>query len=138
MDQLGVWDDEDGLYYDKLVTPDGTEVPIKVRSMVGVIPLLAAVVIDETTLERAQSLGKRVARLVERLGGRDGLIEPGPAARRARRAASPARRGGPAHLLKVFTKLFDENEFLSPYGLRAVSAYHRDHPYELTVEDCRR
>ena len=134
MDQLGVWDDEDGLYYDKLVTPDGTEVPIKVRSMVGVIPLLAAAVIDETILQRAQSLGKRVARLVERLGGREGLIEQGllrgePGERRLLLGVVE-----PAHLLKVFTKLFDESEFLSPYGLRAVSAYHRDHPYELTVE----
>src|SRR6478752_8109677 len=134
MDQLGVWDDEDGLYYDKLVTPDGTEVPIKVRSMVGVIPLLAAAVIDETILQRAQSLGKRVARLVERLGGREGVIEQGllrgePGERRLLLGVVE-----PAHLLKVFTKLFDESEFLSPYGLRAVSAYHRDHPYELTVE----
>ena len=47
MDDLGVWDEADGLFYDKLVTPDGVEVPVKVRSMVGIIPLLAAVVVDE-------------------------------------------------------------------------------------------
>ena len=62
----GVWDDADGLYYDKLVTPDGTEVPVKVRSMVGIIPLLAAVVLDERVLDRAETLGKGFARLLER------------------------------------------------------------------------
>ncbi len=134
MDTLGVWDAADGLYYDKLVTSDGTEVPIKVRSMVGIIPLLAAVVVDEDALVQTEAVGKRVARLLERVGGRTALVERG------------VLRGEPGdqrlllgvvdieHLPSIFTKLFDEKEFLSPYGLRAVSAYHREHPYEITVE----
>src|SRR4051812_10595767 len=77
MDTSGVWDAEEGLYYDKLVTPDGTELPIKVRSMVGVIPLLAAIVVDGDALERASAVGKRAAEMLERLGGRAGLTERG-------------------------------------------------------------
>ena len=60
---LGLWDDEAGLYCDSLVAPDGTVVPVKVRSMVGIIPLLAAVVLDENIVGRAQTLGKGAARL---------------------------------------------------------------------------
>jgi hypothetical protein len=137
MDTAGVWDDTDGLYYDRLVTPDGKVVPVKVRSMVGIIPLLAAVVLDEDLINRAQTIGKGFARLVSDLGGRDGLTAKG------------LIRGEPGdvHLLlgvvgidrleKLFAKLFDPEEFLSPYGLRALSAFHRDHPYELDVEGIR-
>jgi hypothetical protein len=134
MDTLGVWDDTDGLYYDKLVTPDGTEVPIKVRSMVGIIPLLAAVVLDEATIQRAELVGKRVSRLLERLGGRQGLVDQGLLRGEPGEQRLLLGVVGVDHLIKVITKLFDEREFLSPYGLRAVSAHHRDHPYELTVE----
>ena len=77
-----MWDEVDGLYYDKLVTPSGTSVPIKVRSMVGIIPLLAAVVVDESP-STGPSRCKGMARLLEELGGRAGssvmacLGEPG-------------------------------------------------------------
>jgi hypothetical protein len=137
MDTLGVWDDAGGLYYDKLVTPDGTAVPVKVRSMVGVIPLLAAVVIDEEALARARTLGRASARLLEKLGGPEGLASQG-----LLRGAPGDRRlllgvVGVEHLTKLLAALLDEREFLSPYGLRALSAYHRDHPYELQVDGIR-
>jgi hypothetical protein len=134
MDTLGVWDDADGFYYDKLVTPEGTAVPVKVRSMVGIIPLLAAVVIDEETLVRARALGKKAARLLDRLGGLDQLVAQGmlrgePGDRRLLLGVV-----GVEHLTKLLAKLLDEREFLSPYGLRALSAFHREHPYQLQVE----
>ena len=83
MEHLNVWDETDGLYYDKLVTPDGTEVPVKVRSMVGIIPLLAAVVIDEHVIARSTAVGKQFARLMEArgLGDLQELTERGVAAR---------------------------------------------------------
>jgi hypothetical protein len=135
----GLWDDVDGLYYDRLLTADGTAVPVKVRSMVGIIPALAAAVVDETMLERSVSLGKQFADFLDRSGFRDesklrelGLLrgEPG----RQRLLLSVA---GPDRLEKLLAKLFDESEFLSPYGLRALSAYHREHPYELDAEGIR-
>jgi hypothetical protein len=137
MDTLGVWDDVDGLYYDQLVTPDGTEVPIKVRSMVGVIPLVASVIVDEVALGRAEAVGKRASALFDRMGGREGLTERGilrgpPGQQRLLLGVV-----APDHVAKIFAKLFDENEFLSPHGLRAVSAYHRNHPYQITVEGVR-
>jgi hypothetical protein len=137
VDTLGVWDDADGFYYDKLVTPDGTAVPVKVRSMVGVIPLLAAVVVDEEAIGRAQAVGKAFARLLEQLGGpgrlaEQGLIRGQPGDRRLLLGVV-----GVEHLTKLLGTLLDEREFLSPYGLRALSAFHRDHPYELEVQGVR-
>ena len=136
MQDLGVWDETDGLYYDKLITPDGSAVAVKVRSMVGIIPLLAAVIVDEAVIARSEKVGKQFARLLDDEGL--GTME--------RLAASGMLRGEPGdrtlllgvvgidRLRRLFEKLFDEREFLSPYGLRALSAYHREHPYELHVE----
>jgi hypothetical protein len=137
MDTLGVWDDADGFYYDKLVTPDGTAVPVKVRSMVGVIPLVAAVVIDEQALSRARALGRASARLLDQLGGPERLVSQGllrgePGERRLLLGVV-----GVEHLTKLLATLLDEDEFLSPYGLRALSAFHREHPYELQVDGIR-
>jgi hypothetical protein len=137
MATLGVWDDADGFYYDKLVAPDGSAVPVKVRSMVGVIPLLAAVVVDEEAIGRAEAVGKAFPRLLDELGGPGSLAEQGLV------RGEPGNRRlllgvvGVDHLTKLLAKLFDEAEFLSPYGLRALSAFHRDHPYELEVEGFR-
>jgi hypothetical protein len=132
MENQSVWDEEDGLYYDKLVTPSGAEVPIKVRSMVGIIPLFAAVVVGSRMIQLAQNLGKQFANL---LAGR------GPDRFVQRFAGVDVEREqlllgivSVDHLKRLFTLLFDENEFLSPYGLRAISAYHREHPYVLEVE----
>jgi len=137
MDDQGLWDDADGLYYDRLLTPDGTAVPIKVRSMVGIIPMLSAVVIDEGMLARSLTVNKQFADFLDRRGLRDreklgelGLIRGEPGNRRLLLSVTGIER-----LEKLFAKLFDTKEFLSPYGLRALSAYHRDHPYELEVEE---
>ena len=131
MDDLGVWDETDGLYYDKLVLPGGTEIPMKVRSMVGIIPLLAVAVVDDSVLRRAETVGKQAARLLDHLGGREDLIERGllrdePGSRRLLLGVV-----GIEHVKRLLRVLLDESEFLSPYGLRALSAYHRDHPYVL-------
>ena len=105
LDSQGLWDDADGLFYDRLITPHGYAVPVKVRSMVGIIPALAAAVIDGNMLQQAMTLNKNFMRFLQ-----------------------------PAQLERLFAKLFDESEFLSPHGLRALSAYHRDHPYQFDVE----
>jgi hypothetical protein len=139
IDSQGLWDEQDGLFYDRLLTPDGTAVPVRVRSMVGIIPMLAAAVIDEHMLERALAVSKQFADYVERHGLHEqeklrqaGLMRGEPGEQRLLLSVVGAER-----MEKLFTKLFDESEFLSPYGLRALSAYHRDHPYELDVEGFR-
>jgi len=131
----GLWDEADGLYYDRLLTSDGTAVPVKARSMVSVIPALTAAAIDEPLIERSLTLGKNFAEFIERrgLGGEDELR-----ARNLLRGEPGSRRlllsvVGPDRLERILARLFDPAEFLSPYGLRALSAYHRDHPYRLDV-----
>jgi hypothetical protein len=136
MSASGVWDETDGLYYDRLVTPAGDAVPVKVRSMVGIIPLLAVLVVDENALARTERVNKGFARLLnaEGLDNRAHLVEAGMLRGEpgeGRLLLGPVRVD---HVLRLFEKLFDEAEFLSPHGLRAVSAFHRAHPYELDVE----
>jgi hypothetical protein len=139
IDNQGLWDEADGMYYDRLVTPDGTAVPVKVHSMVGMIPVLAVGVVDEATLQRALAVGKGFAALLDARG----MADPARLAEAGLLRGAPGRRrlllsvAGPARLQRLLTRLFDETEFLSPHGLRALSAYHRDHPYELDVEGTR-
>jgi hypothetical protein len=139
MNSQGMWDDGDGLFYDRLMTPNGTIVPVKVRSMVGIIPLLAAGVVDEESIARALVVGKQSAWFLERLGlhapeelAAQGLFRGEPGQRRLLLGAVGIDR-----VQRLFTKLFDEGEFLSAYGLRSLSVYHRDHPYELDVDGSR-
>ncbi|HEY1369236.1 MAG TPA: hypothetical protein VGF23_19075 [Gaiellaceae bacterium] len=124
LDRQGLWDEEDGFFYDQLRLPDGRMVPIRVRSIVGVLPLLAVVAIDEETVDRAENVNKRAAEL---LG-----------------AAHPVRGGlgdrslllgvvSVSRMLRLLTRLFDESEFLSPYGLRALSRFHARQPFTLDV-----
>jgi hypothetical protein len=133
--EKGLWDDEDGFYYDQLRRPDGTVVPVRVRSMVGVLPLTAFAVIDEPVLQRAESVGKRFSRMISdrHLGlerhAAEGHVIGEPGDRRLLLGVVEVE-----HLLRIFTRLFDEEAFLSPYGLRAVSRWHLEHPYHLEVD----
>ena len=136
MEGQGLWDDGDGLYYDRLLTPDGSQTPVRVRSMVAMIPALAVAVVDGATLDRSLTVGKHFADFLDRQGlsDRDKLQQFG------------VLRGEPGHqrlllsvvgidrIERLFARLFDEAEFLSPYGLRALSAYHRDHPYAFSAD----
>jgi hypothetical protein len=139
METQGLWDDADGLFYDRLVTPDGGQVPVKVRSVVGVIPVLAAGVLDEGMLDRSMAVARELPRLLRHQGLESpeqlfeaGLLQGDTGSRRMLLGVVGIDR-----LKKILAKLFDEREFLSPFGLRAISAYHRDHPYELDVEGLR-
>jgi hypothetical protein len=136
IDGQGLWDETDGLYYDRLLTPDGTSVPVKTHSMVSIIPVLTAAVIDEPLIAESLTLGKNFAEFLERRGLGDpdrlrqlGLLRGEPGSRRILLSVV-----GTDRLEKILARLFDPGEFLSPYGLRALSAYHRDHPYELDID----
>ncbi len=132
----GLWDETDGMYYDRLVTPSGTQVPIKVRSMVGMIPTLAAEVIHEEDVQRALMVDKHFARLLDR----ECISDPEAMREKGLMVGQPGQQKlllslvGLDRLPRLFARLFDEGEFLSPHGLRALSAYHRDHPYQISVE----
>jgi len=139
IDNRGLWDDQDGFYYDRLLTPAGATVPVRVRSMVGVIPMLAAAVVDESMLTRALRISRQFADYIERRGLDDweklqqaGLMRGQPGEQHLLLSVVDAERLEP-----VFSRLFDEAEFLSPYGLRALSASYRGNPYELDVDGVR-
>jgi len=107
--------------------------------MVGIIPMLTAAVIDEGMLTQSLTVNKRFAGFLDRHGlgdpdklGELGLMRGEPGDQRLLLSVVGIDR-----LEKLFAKLFDTSEFLSPHGLRALSAYHRDHPYELDVEGVR-
>ncbi len=139
IDGQGLWDDQDGMYYDRLLTPSGTAVPVKVRSMVGMIPVLAVGVVDESVLRLALVVGKQFAGML----GASGLADPAKLTEAGMLRGTPGDQrlllsvAGPDRLPRLLTRLFDEDEFLSPHGLRSLSAYHREHPYQLDVEGVR-
>jgi hypothetical protein len=132
----GLWDDADGMFYDRLITPSGEAVPVKVRSMVSIIPALAAVVVEEGDLRNALVLGKQFADFLVR----EGLSDPDKLREAGVLRGQPGDQrlllslAGPDRLERLLARLFDEAEFLSPRGLRALSAYHREHPYVIDVE----
>ncbi len=136
LDDRGLWDEADGLYYDRLITSSGEQVPLKVRSIVAILPTLAMSVVDQQTIDLAMVVGKRFAALLAEQEMTDlasmadkGLLlgEPG----NQRLLLSLA---GPDRLRRLLTFLLDEAEFLSPHGLRALSAWHRENPYAIDVE----
>jgi hypothetical protein len=136
IDNQGLWDENDGLYYDHLVTPSGTQVPVRARSMVGMIPVLAVAVLEQPALDRALMLGKRFAATLRRQGLTDkgklrelGLLRGEGSDERLLLSIVGVHR-----LEKMLHVLFNTDEFLSPHGVRALSRYHKDHPYELDVE----
>jgi hypothetical protein len=135
LDMHGLWDQADGLYYDRLLTPSGAAAPIKVRSMVGIIPALAAAVVDAGMLHHAMTANKRLKTFLEREDskGLQKLVETPGLRGEADDQPVLLSVARPDQLERLFTRLFDEAEFLSRHGLRAVSAYHRDHPYEFDV-----
>lgn len=134
LDDQGLWDEADGFFYDRIALDDGQRIPVKVRSMVGVLPVLAGLVIDEALIQEAAVLGKGFASLLgdaldpANLTPGSGAVRGTPGDRRMLLGVVGVERVG-----RLFERLFDEQEFLSPYGLRAVSATHRDHPYVLEI-----
>jgi hypothetical protein len=123
----GMWDEEDGFFYDVLRLPDGGAQRLKVRSMVGLLPLCASTVFDGGLLAEHPELAQRLRWF---LGARPELVA---------NIHNPWKRGVAGRLLcsilsetkirRVLARMLDENEFLSPFGLRSLSHYHRDHPY---------
>jgi hypothetical protein len=124
----GLWDDQDGFYYDRFLT-NGYEIRTRIRSMVGLIPLFAVEVLEDDVIERLPGFHKRLQWFLENrqdLAEHITYMQAAGASRAGRRLlAIPSR----ARLERVLRYLLDENEFLSPFGIRSLSRFHKDHPY---------
>ncbi len=129
---IGLWDEQDEFYYDVLNLPDGRMIPLKVRSLVGLIPLFAVEVLESSLLDELPQFKERLewflnyrpdlAKLVSRWN------EPGM---KQRHLLSLLR----GHRMKcLLRRALDEAEFLSDFGIRGISRYHHEHPYEFRTE----
>ena len=131
-----LWDEEDGFFYDVLRTPGGAAFPLRVRSIVGLIPLFAVETIEPALLERFPAFVKRMEWFLENRAdttqnmGR--LRDPGAGGRRLLSLIGRKR------LTRILSRVLDENEFLSPYGVRALSRVYKDHPYVVRVSGTER
>ena len=131
----GLWDEEDGFFYDRLRSPDGSMQAVKVRSMVGILPLLAVAAVQEGAVERAYAMNKRSAGLLDRRRAEIArLKEEGLLSSDVGRGRMLIGVVGLERVLRLFERLFDEEACLSPYGLRAVSRYHAEHPFEIEID----
>jgi hypothetical protein len=136
MNQLatgGMWDEEDGFYYDVLRLPDGTATRLKVRSMVGLLPLCATTVIEPWQRERVPRVTQTMRERLERMPELRESIHPTGVGHFGYGERGIAALVNPGRLRRILGRMLDENEFLSPYGIRAVSRYHADHPYIFNV-----
>jgi len=125
----GMWDEEDGFYYDILRLPDGSATRLKVRSLVGLLPLCATTVIEKSQRESIPKAMSYVQERLRRMPELGQTIHPtGPG------HLGVAERGvlalvNPERLRRILTKMLDENEFLGPHGIRSISKFHEKHPY---------
>jgi hypothetical protein len=136
MNQLGsggMWDEEDGFYYDVLRLPDGTAARLKVRSMVGLLPLCATTVIEPWQRERVPRVTQTIRERLQRMPELRQSIHPTGAAHLGYGERSIAALVNPQRLRRILGRMLDENEFLSLYGIRALSRYHAEHPYVFNV-----
>jgi hypothetical protein len=131
-DGIELWNEEDGFFYDVLHLPDGTRHPLKVRSMVGLIPLFAVETLEPEMLAKLPGFSKRLDWFIEHRPDLTANVAcmrtPGRGSRRLLAVVDATR------LERVLRVMLDENEFLSPYGIRALSRRHRDEPYRLVVD----
>jgi hypothetical protein len=126
-DAIGLWDETDGFFYDVLRSPDGSKFPMRVRSMVGLIPLFAVETLEPEVLDRLPGFKRRLEWFIENrpdlLGNLTCMGRRGTHERRLLSLVNPAQ------LRRILKTMLDESEFLSPYGIRALSRHHRQHPY---------
>jgi hypothetical protein len=129
---MELWDEEDGFYYDVLHMPDSRHVFMKVRSMVGLVPLFAVQSLEPEIVNRFPGFKARMQWFIDFHPNMANVMDT------SRRSESGVRRllsiPTRERLLRVLKYMLDENEFLSPYGIRALSKYHESHPYSLQLD----
>ncbi|RPJ53544.1 MAG: glucosidase, partial [Acidobacteria bacterium] len=129
INHVGMWDEEDGFFYDVLRLPDGRATRLKVRSMVGLLPICATSIIEPSQRERVPG----VLKLFEERTRRMPQLVKGFYEGRGHAARGIMALVNPVRLRRILACMLDESEFLSPYGIRALSRYHLKHPYLVRV-----
>jgi hypothetical protein len=128
----GMWSEEDGFFYDVLHTPSGAHVPMKIRSMVGLVPLFAVESLEPSVVDKLTGFKRRMEWFIEHRPDLAGNVPcmnvPGEGQRRLMSIVNGEQ------LRRVLRLLLDESEFLSPYGVRALSRFHKDHPFVMPVD----
>jgi len=129
---ISLWDEHDGFYYDALHLPNGFHYSLKVRSMVGLVPLSAVETLEPEFVQRFSHFARRIGWFLENVPDLADSIDRSQKNEHGQRyLLSIVNRD---RLLRMMRYLLDESEFLSPYGIRALSKFHRDHPYVLHVD----
>lgn len=129
----GMWDEEDGFYYDVLRLPDGSATRLKVRSMVGLLPLCATTVIEPWQRDLVPGVTKILRERLQRMPELREKIHATGAGHLGYADRGIAALVNHERLRRILSRMLDENEFLSPYGIRALSRYHAEHPYVFNV-----
>jgi Glycosyl hydrolase family 63 C-terminal domain len=131
-DGVGMWCEEDGFFYDVLLTPEGSHKALTIRSMVGLVPLFAVQTLEPGTVDRFPGFKRRLEWFVEHRKDLSANVAcmktPGSGERRLMSIINGER------LRRVLRILFDENEFLSPYGIRSLSRIHEEYPFVMHVD----
>jgi hypothetical protein len=136
MDRIGdnqdeLWDETDGFFYDVLVLPDGSAQRIKVRSMVGLLPLTAAAVIESEMVSAMPKIVERVRAFIEKrpelVANIHSISQPGVNGRRLLSVLNEDK------LRRILAHMLDEDQFLSEYGIRSLSRWHQEHPLSIIV-----
>jgi Glycosyl hydrolase family 63 C-terminal domain len=130
--QKSLWDDQDGFFYDYLISAKHERIPVRARTMVGFVPMFGATTVPPDTFERYPGFQRRRQWFIEHRPDLVESVEP---------MVVPGANNNlilglvrPDQLRRMLAYMLDENEFLSPYGVRAVSRYHRDHPLVLNLD----
>jgi hypothetical protein len=132
--QDGMWDEKDGFYYDVLRLPDGRATRLKVRSMVGLLPLCAITVVEPWMRERVPVVTERFEERMRRMPELFEYIHPTGQGHWGYGDRGMIGLVNPSRLRRILTYMLDENEFLSPYGIRSLSRWHEKHPYMFKVQ----
>jgi hypothetical protein len=133
LEESGLWDEEDGFCYDLLRRPDGSTLPLRVRSIAGLVVLGAARAVPVATLERLPRVAERLAEFLRRDSQYAGCAQPAQAWGGAADGSLVLSVLPPDRMRRLLGRMLDEQEFLSPHGLRSLSKWHAEHPYEIPL-----